>query len=65
MSEEKKGLVKITIEIELNKAMMEASKEWMATMAAMRAKWMKGHGWKKGEWKKGEEEEGESEETKE
>jgi hypothetical protein len=65
MSEEKKGVAKITIEIELNKPFMEASKEWMATMAAMRAKWRKGYGWKKGGWMKGEEEEGESESTKE
>jgi hypothetical protein len=57
MSEEKKGKIKMTIEVEINEALMEASKEWMPMMRWMRAKWKKGEGWKKGEECKESEEE--------
>jgi hypothetical protein len=32
MSEEKKGKLKITLEVEINEALMETSKEWMTKM---------------------------------
>jgi hypothetical protein len=49
MSEEKKGKLKITIEVEINEALMEASKEWMPGMRWMHHKWMKNEEWKKEE----------------
>lgn len=39
MSEEKRGHVKITMEIEINEALMEVMKENMARMPEMMAKW--------------------------
>jgi len=41
MGEEKKGHVKITMEIEINEALMEMAKEWMAKMPEMMATWRK------------------------
>ncbi|MGA3059639.1 MAG: hypothetical protein ABSD92_04645 [Candidatus Bathyarchaeia archaeon] len=35
MSEEKNGKVKVTIEVEINEALMNASKEWMPRMGWM------------------------------
>ena len=56
MSEEKKGKLKITVEVEINEALMEASKEWMPRMHWMSHKWMKNEDWKKDkDWKKEEE----------
>jgi hypothetical protein len=54
MSEEKKGMAKITIEVEINEPLMEAVKECMPKMHWMKAKWKKGEERKKGE--EGEEE---------
>jgi len=48
MSESKKGLIKVTLELEINEALMEASKEWIGKMMMMKAKWKKGEG-KEGE----------------
>jgi hypothetical protein len=56
MSEDKSGKLKITIEVEINEALMEASKEWMPKMHWMHAKWKKDEDWKKDkDWKKEEE----------
>jgi len=56
MSEEKKGKLKITLEVEINEALMEASKEWMPKMHWMNPKWKKDEDWKKDkDWKKEEE----------
>jgi hypothetical protein len=49
MSEEKKGKLKISVEVEINEALMEASKEWMPRMHWMNHKWMKNEDWKKEE----------------
>ena len=46
MSEEKNGKLKVTIEVEINEALLEASSEWMPKM-----RWM-GPEWKKEDWKK-------------
>lgn len=55
MSEEKKGKLKITLEVEINEALMEVSKEWMPKMHWMNPKWMDKN-WKKDkDWKKEEE----------
>ena len=43
MSEEKKGHVKITIEVEINEALMEMGKECMAKMPEMISKIRKKH----------------------
>jgi hypothetical protein len=47
MSEEKKGHVKLTVEVEINEALMEAMKEGMKNMP------MRWHGMK--EWKESKE----------
>ena len=52
MSEDKSGKLKITIEVEINEALLEASKEWMPKMHWMRKKdedWKKDKDWKKEE----------------
>jgi hypothetical protein len=52
MSEDKSGKLKITIEVEINEALMEASKEWMPKMHWMKKKdedWKKDKDWKKEE----------------
>jgi len=57
MSEDKSGKLKITLEVEINEALMEASKNWMPPhMMWMNRKWMKNEDWKKDkDWKKEEE----------
>ena len=52
MSEEKNGKLKVTIEVEVNEALMEASKSWMPGMHWMGPKWKKDEDWKNKEWKK-------------
>ena len=52
MSEDKSGKLKITIEVEINEALLEASKEWMPKMHWMKKKdedWKKDKDWKKEE----------------
>ena len=57
MSEEKKGHMKITLEVEINEPLMEAAKASIHKLAWMKAKWKKGEEWSKGEEYKGKEEE--------
>ena len=53
MSEDKSGKLKITIEVEVNEALMEAAKAWMPHMYWMNQKLMKNENWKKDkEWNK-------------
>jgi hypothetical protein len=47
MSEGKNGKLKVTIEVEINEALLEASKEWMPKMHWMGPKWKKDEDWKK------------------
>lgn len=39
MSEEKKGMVKFTVEVEINEALMDMMKEGMKNMPAMMRRW--------------------------
>ena len=43
MSEEKKGHMKITVEVEMNEEMMEVAKNCMSTMPMMMGKFRKEH----------------------